>query len=92
MQGVVRRLSGERLKSLRILLPAVSFHTGELTKARKVWPDNPTAGREATRGNSACLPSVWELGRRTRQQQANRPVRNVVLFGMPPEAANILKP
>jgi hypothetical protein len=35
VQGVVLRLPGQRLKTLRILLAAVSFHAGELTDGRK---------------------------------------------------------
>jgi hypothetical protein len=36
VQGVVLRLPGERLQSLRVFLAAVSFHAGELTDGWKL--------------------------------------------------------
>ena len=41
VESVVLGLPGEGFKPLWILLPTVSFHAGELTKVRKVWPENP---------------------------------------------------
>jgi hypothetical protein len=36
VQRVVRRLPGERLQSLWIFLPAVSFHAGKLTQRPEI--------------------------------------------------------
>jgi hypothetical protein len=45
VEGIVRRLAGQSLKSLGFGIPAVSFHAGELTNWAEAWPENPTSRR-----------------------------------------------